>query len=453
MKNVTCSLGRKFVLLFSTYVLLAAMALVAWVSWTERRDSLDELHEMAQGNSAVLNELRLPGSSELATRLSRILGMDVGFIENGDIRGTPSGELATMLIRMDRARPSGSMRLNGYEVGYAPMGNSLMSLVLVRSGELRWGQTVLRSLVPVSVITLAGLLVAALAAGGIVRPLRRMTELTPRLEDESEGRATSWPEDITSRSDEIGVLARALEKTAKTLHAEQEWRRRTERLAALGRIATSLAHEVRNPAAAIGLHADLLLAEPRTNSEGSLLLIREEVDRITDLVNQWLFVAKPSSSTRSKHDLRSLLEKVVRRMEPMLHHAEAEVRWVIPDRASLMVFVDGPRLEQVFRNLLMNAAQAMPEGGVILIEISLGNGILDVAINDSGPGFSEAARRHFGEPFFSEREGGMGIGLTLAREVLQGLGGSIRVETASNGGGRVICTLDLWPGLAHAGEE
>lgn len=447
---MTCSLGRRLALLFSTYVLLSSVALVAWVAWTERRDSLNELQEMAEGNSAVLNELRLPRSSELALRLSRILGLDVGFIEGGDIRGTFPAELASMVKRIDRTAPSGSMRLDGYEISYASMGDHHSSLVLVRSGEWRWRQTMSRALVPVTVITLAGLLLAAFAARGIVRPLRRMTEWTPRLEDESEARAAAWPGDITSRSDEIGVLARALEKTAQTLHAEQDWRRRSERLAALGRIATSLAHEIRNPAAAIGLHADLLLADAGSDSKDSLMMIREEVDRITDLVNQWLFVANPSSSSKSAHDLRRLLEKVVRRMGPILRHAEAEVQWKIPDHPPMMVLVDGPRLEQAFRNLLMNAAQAMPEGGVILIEITLGHGTVAIAINDSGSGFSEAARHHFGEPFFSEREGGMGIGLTLSREVLHGVGGTIHVESAANGGGSVVCTLDLEPGLAHA---
>ena len=107
------------------------------------------------------------------------------------------------------------------------------------------------------------------------------------------------------------------------------------------------------------------------------------------------------------------------------------------------ILADAPRLEQVIRNLLINAMQAMPRGGSIHASIQTEETAVSLFIRDEGDGFTEEALARWSEPFFSEREGGMGLGLTLADEVISGLGAEITISNDGNGGGKVRCRFPI----------
>ncbi|MCH2064966.1 MAG: ATP-binding protein, partial [Roseibacillus sp.] len=128
---------------------------------------------------------------------------------------------------------------------------------------------------------------------------------------------------------------------------------------------------------------------------------------------------------------------------PALSHAGALLEIETPGPA--MISCDKLRIEQVIRNLIVNACQAMPEGGRIMARLKLDPEHVQLAIQDSGPGFSTEALDRFGEPFFSEREGGMGIGLTLAREVVQAHDGSIQASNTPQGGALIVINFPLHP--------
>jgi signal transduction histidine kinase len=246
-----------------------------------------------------------------------------------------------------------------------------------------------------------------------------------------------------ARPDEIGTLARSLAVTHQWARKERALRVRDERLATLGRIATSLAHEIKNPAAAIRLHVDLLSEAAGADAAGPVGLIRDEIDRITDLVNQWLFVARAAPPRVERHDLVALAGRVVRRLEPQLRHAGVTAS--VESDGPVSAAIDAPRVEQVVRNLLLNATQAMAEGGIATVTLTSSDGQATLEVRDTGPGFSASALQKWHEPFFSEREGGMGLGMTLAAEVIRGHGGSVVVENAPDRGAVVRCTIPTNP--------
>jgi len=191
------------------------------------------------------------------------------------------------------------------------------------------------------------------------------------------------------------------------------------------------------------LHADLLAREFAGETPESIDLIRDEVDRITDLVNQWLFVARAAPPRTQSHDLAALARSVMHRLGPQMDHAG--VSGALEAIDEFPVEIDASRIGQVLRNLLLNAMQAMPSGGEIHIGIRREKATIILEIRDDGAGFSDEALRRWSEPFFSEREGGMGLGLTLASEVMQAHRGSITVANATGGGAIVRCSFPAIP--------
>lgn len=441
--SVNRGLHGRLALPLSTFVLIASLSLAIWISWLHRRDSVAEFRQTAATNAEFMKEVPLPLTPQSAKRLSFILEVDVGFLmPDGElIRDTtdnwPPGDLSPILSKAIDSEPV-FLPSDDHDLALAPLQKADHYLILSRPKE--GGLTGMGTLVLVPTLALTaccGVLVFLLAHR-IVRPLTLLSDWLPNLQrDRDEG--TAIPSTVSGRSDEIGELARSLEDTHQRLLEEQELRQRSERLATLGRIATSLAHEIRNPAAAIRMHADLLKHTESANSEESINLIGEEVDRITDLVNQWLFVARAAPPETRAHQLTDLVEAVARRLQPALAHARIQLRLELssPDT----IACDRLRMEQVVRNLLVNALQAMPEGGTITVRTKVEHSKVALTVDDEGTGFSEEALDRFGEAFFSEREGGMGIGLTLAREVVEAHGGTIEARNNSTKGAAVTIYL------------
>ncbi|MFU8847492.1 MAG: sensor histidine kinase [Opitutales bacterium] len=420
------------------------MALAGYISYWSEKDSLQQFEEMARTNAKFIDELKLPKSAALAEKLSTVLGVWVGFYhttgETPQFANTPWS--STFRERFEQAlmKQQTSFQSGGKDVAIAPFESDTVHLVLVRQTQslisTGLGKNVL---VPAILLAMACGSLAYYLAHRIVLPLATLTNWLPHLEHDDRA-APEIPHPVAQRGDEIGELARALEATHRRLREEQERRRQSERMATLGRIATSLAHEIRNPAASIGLHADLLARSAHPSNAESVGLIRAEVDRINDLVNQWLFVVRPAPPQTSRHDLVALVSRIAQNLRTTMEHGGARLHLSEPD-APLPVNCDHARIEQVLRNLLVNAMQAMPEGGEIKISFETSDKYALCLIQDAGTGFSKEALLRFGEAFYSEREGGMGIGLTLAREVITAHEGSIDAANAPEGGAIVRLRL------------
>jgi signal transduction histidine kinase len=427
-------LVRGLVVPFSVFVLAGACGMLAWIESLHRRESLRQFAETARANAAFVERLRLPGSPELARNLAEVLGVAVGFrVGEGRIEGLPE-EVQPVLSSMTTSEER-ALRLDRWEVAQVPLRSGGRALVLLREAE---SAAPGKAFLPAMIIAVLGGGLAMLVARRLVNPLTLLTRWLPNLDrDDPE----ILPREVTNRSDEIGTLARSLVESHRRLREETERRRQSERLAALGRIATSLAHEIRNPAAAIRMHADLLAAEADSGSRDSIALIREEVDRITDLVNQWLFVARAAPPKTERHDLVALVRRVLNRLGPQFDYAGVSVS--LSGAGSALVGIDGPRIEQVVRNLMINAVQAMPEGGTIAVEVKEEGRCVVLEVVDGGRGFSAEALGRWSEPFFSEREGGMGLGLTLAAEVMSRHGGGVEVSNRPEGGALVRCRFPI----------
>jgi signal transduction histidine kinase len=204
-----------------------------------------------------------------------------------------------------------------------------------------------------------------------------------------------------------------------------------QRFGLLGSIATSLAHEIRNPIAAIRLHGQLL----EQTEPASAGLIVYEAAKIEDMLNQWMFLARPEPPRKTEITLAELIVNTVRVLKPAADHAKVNV--MVTASPGRCVQADTHRLGQVFHNIILNAIQAMPEGGTLSITVS----DKDIRFDDTGPGFSPAALRRAANTLYSEKEGGMGLGLSVARKIVRAHDGHLVIGNRTEGGAVVRVIL------------
>lgn len=229
------------------------------------------------------------------------------------------------------------------------------------------------------------------------------------------------------------------------LARERIKRAQSERLAMLGRVATSLAHDIKNPLASIQLHAQLMTPENAEDAK-ALKLIVSESDVIAGLVNQWLHLANPLPPKLVRLDVAECVRAVAQNLDAQAQHAGVSIENSLA--GPIWTMGDSQRLAQAFRNIIINAIQAMPRGGKL--RISAENDGINVCLRftDTGTGFSEGALSRGTELFFTEKEGGMGVGLNIAASIVAAHGGRLEMNNDPQGGAVVSVGL---PELSRPG--
>ena len=432
----------RIALSFLLFVALGSTALVFWLQTMARRESEHVFATLARTNAQFIKSTHLSASPRIAESLGQVLGMRMFFRrEAGALIPRPEdNDLARQLAEVVPAR--GIVRVNRAAEAIAMPIEPGIDLLLVRSVEP--GRGFLEHPSTLAVLGSFWLLSLALAwsvTRGVVRPLRLLASRLPLIEHDAE---PSLPG--AERNDEIGQVARAYLATRAQLASERELRIAAERFALLGRMATGLAHEIHNPLSAIRLHAQLLSStapgELPCASAESVPVLLSETARIESLVNQWMFLARPAPPQVSRVKLEELVADVLQTHAALARHAGVEIETEMPRDG--YVDADRRRLTQVVSNIIHNAIQAMPGGGRLLIRGTVADEVR-LIFEDSGAGFSAAALERHAELFYSEKEGGMGIGLSVSAEILKAHGGSLQVGNAPSGGAQVTVVLPLSP--------
>jgi two-component system sensor histidine kinase PilS (NtrC family) len=226
--------------------------------------------------------------------------------------------------------------------------------------------------------------------------------------------------------------------------------KRRDRLATLGELSARLAHEIRNPLAAMTGSVQLL-AEHGSIVESDqrlLTIILREADRLNLLINEFLHYARPASPRKERIELRELVEDLRLLLASDQRFSGIVIVNLVPP--NLVVEADENQLRQVLINLLHNAAEASPRDGSVEIEAAVQTGGLDgcegapvvrVSVTDSGAGISDEALLHLFEPFWTTKPLGTGLGLAIIYRIIEGHGGSITVESPLSGGCRFTILL------------
>jgi len=322
------------------------------------------------------------------------------------------------------------------------------SLVVSKSLE-RDQRYVSRSLFALGLATLASILVsaglaAALGQALVGAPMRR---LVARLQRVGGGQLSERLD--LDRRDEFGALAHAVDRMSASLEEARDQAlreaneraaalgqlRHAERLATIGRLAAGVAHELGTPLNVILARAKLAQRQREQPAQVTAHTdtIAQQAQRMTRIVRQLLDFARADESKKEPCDLRELARGCLDVLASLARKRGVELALLAPESAPLLA--DPTQLEQVLTNLVMNAIQASPSGGVVRVEVDPRDDRVEVCVSDEGPGVPREQAERIFEPFFTTKDvgEGTGLGLPVAHGIVHEHGGTIELVEGEAG--------------------
>jgi two-component system sensor histidine kinase PilS (NtrC family) len=215
---------------------------------------------------------------------------------------------------------------------------------------------------------------------------------------------------------------------------------KSQRLAFIGEMAAGLAHEIRNPLASISGSIQMLRQDATRNETNARLMqiILRGKDQLESFLKDFLLMARPASGIRDVLDIRETIREVIESLRCVADwHEGLDVSIALADKP-LNVRANEMELRQVIWNLILNAVQAMPEGGVLKVEATSARSAkrdgVEIKIGDSGFGMEEQDLKKIFDPFYTTRDTGTGLGLAVVNRIIAVYDGKIHVQSESGKG-------------------
>ncbi|HXH48010.1 MAG TPA: HAMP domain-containing sensor histidine kinase [Terriglobia bacterium] len=326
----------------------------------------------------------------------------------------------------------------------APKGREPVSLTVLKSFDAAtlFLQDLNRLLLAVGFLAvLAGTVLIFLISHTFTRPLANLVAGVHAL---GKGDFT-YPLNVRS-NDELAEVTNAFDGMRKSLQKSQRDLLHAERLATIGRTASSISHDLRHPLTAVLAYAELLSESKGDDRQRKDLFqeIRSAVSRMTELISSLLEFSKAQESLRlSQGDLFDSLQRTVEtvRLRPEFSKIEIRLRHEGPTEG----WFDFKKLDRALHNLLLNACEAVPSGaGKIDVRAKRVNDHVEIAVTDNGAGIPESVRDEVFQPFVTYgKDGGTGLGLAVAQKIASDHGGNVKIESTGPSGTTIKLSVPL----------
>ncbi len=234
-----------------------------------------------------------------------------------------------------------------------------------------------------------------------------------------------------------------IQKRAQERLKLEEQLSRTKHLSSIGEMVAGVSHEIRNPLGIISSSAELLKKKMPSGDSTSHIpdIIIEESTRLNNIITDFLNYARPKAPNRYKCRVQDVLAKNIAYLSTQTgqngYHIETHFVGELPE-----IDADADMLYQAFLNILINAMQAMPQGGTIMIRAQMSNGLW-IAIEDQGTGIPPASMEKIWDPFYTTKDKGTGLGLGIVKKIIEAHDGQIRIDNRPEGGARVSIRLPV----------
>lgn len=217
---------------------------------------------------------------------------------------------------------------------------------------------------------------------------------------------------------------------------------KVEKMEVVSQLAASISHEVRNPLTVVKGFVQLLNSKSVTGEmrEQYVSLALSELDRATSIIDDYLTFAKPAPQKVEKIAVDEELKKVIEMMRPIANNHSVRINWTLTPAV-----IEGcsQHVKQIFLNFMKNSIEAMEDGGDLRIEMNNDKEKVEIFIQDTGVGMTEDQINRFGEPYFSTKEKGTGLGTMVALRLIQSMKGSLQIKSVPQKGTTLIVTFPL----------
>jgi two-component system sensor histidine kinase HydH len=242
---------------------------------------------------------------------------------------------------------------------------------------------------------------------------------------------------------ELGMLARSFNNMSDQLSSMISSRVDVERRAALGNLATGIAHEIRNPLATIGTTIHGLIGSEKDPERKKMLeAVDNEIIRTDAIVEEFMNYARPREPKLEAASVSDVFNHVKVLVSATALDSGVEIRLL--GQRSVMVFADLGQLRQVFMNIIFNALQAMPDGGHLSLRVVAKDDVAEISVSDTGVGIDPDTLAKVQQPFFTTKKGGTGLGLSICVQLIKVNNGTFNIDSELGVGTTISINLPLF---------
>ncbi|GAB3796837.1 ATP-binding protein [Virgibacillus kimchii] len=217
---------------------------------------------------------------------------------------------------------------------------------------------------------------------------------------------------------------------------------RSEKMSIAGQLAAGVAHEIRNPLTSLKGFIQLLQAGVSRKEEYYNIMI-EEIEKMETITSELLFVSKPLTDNKKKESLKNMLHDIIVLLKPQANLKGIDIQCGIPDH--IMIYCDRSQIKQVLINLVKNAIEAMDEPGVIQLKAASDKSGIHLSIIDEGSGIPEELIHKLGEPFFTTKQSGTGLGIMISKQILEQHAAELEIKQNKEKGSTFLIHFPVQP--------